>query len=87
MSRPIDVRKWWPQFQRRACEVVSQQALRERAATEELLRELRDIQTSLIVHSTAAADEWLLDLAYRLYDAVETHKEKLNLKTNNEDNN
>lgn len=87
MSDPIDVRNWWPQIQRRACEIVSQQALRDRAVTEELLRELRDIQTSLIVRGTTAGDEWLLDLAYRLYDAVETHKEKLNLKTNNEDSN
>ncbi len=85
MSKPIDVRKWWPQIQRRACEVVSQQALRERSATEELLKELEDIQTSLTVHGTANANEWILDISYRLYDAIEEHKEKLHLTTYNED--
>ena len=78
MRESIDVRKWWPQIQRRACEVVSQQALRERVVTDDLLKELEDIQTSLIVRGTVDANEWILDLAYRLYDAIETHKEKIN---------
>tara|TARA_B100000287_G_scaffold218044_1_gene205635 strand:+ start:1774 stop:2037 length:264 start_codon:yes stop_codon:yes gene_type:complete len=87
MSEPIDVRKWWPQIKRRACEIVSEQALRERQETKKLLKELEDIRTSLVVHGTANANEWILDIAYRLYDAIETHKEELNLETNNEDSN
>ena len=55
--------------------------------TDEFLQELRDIQTSLTIRGTATVDEWLLDLAYRLYDAVETHKEKLNQNNENEDSN
>ena len=42
------------------------------------VKELEDIQTSLIVRGTVDANEWILDLAYRLYDAIETHKEKVN---------
>ncbi len=86
MSKLIDVKKWWPQIQRRACEVVPQQALRERALTSELLNELRDIQTSLIVRGTVDANEWILDLAYQLYEAIETHNENINLETNEDSN-
>tara|TARA_R110000765_G_scaffold213146_3_gene318170 strand:+ start:248 stop:700 length:453 start_codon:yes stop_codon:yes gene_type:complete len=43
---------------------------------DEFLKELRDIQTSLTIRGTTAADEWLLDVAYRMYNAIETHLEK-----------
>jgi hypothetical protein len=79
----IDVRKWWPQIQRRACEVVSQQALRERALTDELITELEDIQTSLTVHGAANTNEWVLDMAYRLSDSLKSYKEKIEITNEN----
>jgi len=78
----INVAKWWPEIQRRAQEIVAQQALREEPARVKLLEELRDIQTSLTVHGVSHTNEWLLGISCRLQAAVDEYEKETKINKN-----